>query len=463
MIIRLSQKLNKKIKAGKLDEVPLDENEYADWSAHLFTADRSQYIILSNTKSLYSCVMFGKGITNDSNFMLNALSTIRDFMGADGQQFVYEKFVAPASGTYQFAKALNRSVTGSMNELVGIAKQILAEGELSPHQTGFELNGILLSSLKNAEGRKYAEPRDVFKRLTNQRIKESDEAKSATDNQKLTVKLSFTKGQRKIIAEILPHLSGQMMLDKKALRTHPFTITELQKIQEIAQQLFTVAEDRIRRNSLRHIVETTAKAIEDSEGIGSIRASERLYQFKITLNDLEPAIWRRIQVKDCTLDKFHEHIQSAMGWTNSHLHQFKIRGEYYGDPALLDDGYGEFRCINSLETKISDIVPKNSKPLGFQYDYDFGDGWQHEVLFEGCLPVVKKGRYPVCLEGERSCPPEDIGGVWGYADFLQALSDPQHEQHKDYKEWIGDFDAEKFDATKITEFMKRGLPNWREM
>ncbi len=462
MIIRLSQKLNKKIKAGKLDDMPLDENEYTDWSAHLFTADRSQYIILSNTKSLYSCVMFGKGITNDSNFILNALSTIRDFMGDDGQQFVHEKFIAPASGTIQFAKALNRSVTGSVNELVGIAKQILAEGELSPHQTGFELNGILLSSLKNAEGRKYAEPRDVFKRLTNQKSEECEEEISETDNQEQTVKLSFTQAQRIVIAEILPKLTDRLVLDKKASRTLPFTIAELHNIQELARQEFTVANNGLKRNSVRHIVDLTAKTIDDSKGIGSITASERLYQFKVKLNDFEPAIWRRIQVKDCSLDKFHEHIQLAMGWTNSHLHQFKIRGEYYGDPALLDDGYGEFRCVNSLETKISDIVPTNGKQLRFQYEYDFGDGWQHEVLFEGCLPVVKGGRYPVCLEGERSCPPEDIGGVWGYADFLQALSDPQHEQHEDYKEWAGDFDAEKFDATKTTKLMKRGLPNWRE-
>jgi hypothetical protein len=87
MILRLSQKLNTKIKAGKLSEMPLDENPYADWSCHLFTADRTQYVIMSNTKSLYSCVMFGKGITNDSQFIERALIAIREFMEDDGQQF----------------------------------------------------------------------------------------------------------------------------------------------------------------------------------------------------------------------------------------------------------------------------------------------------------------------------------------------------------------------------------------
>ena len=165
MIFRLSQKLNSKIKAGKLTDMPLDENPYADWSCHLFTADRTQYIIMSNTTSLYSCVMYGKGITDDSRFIERALSTIREFMQDDGQQFAYEKFIAPASGTVSFSKALNRSVTGSMNELVMAAQMYLAEDDMSPHEVGFKLNGILLSTLKNAEGRKYAEPRDAFKRL----------------------------------------------------------------------------------------------------------------------------------------------------------------------------------------------------------------------------------------------------------------------------------------------------------
>ncbi len=116
MIFRLSQKLAKKLNEGKLCEMPLDENPYSDWSCHLFTADRTQYIIMSNTASLYSCVMYGKGITDDSRFIERTLSTIREFMEDDGQQFVYRKFIAPASGTVSFAKALSRSVTGSMNE-----------------------------------------------------------------------------------------------------------------------------------------------------------------------------------------------------------------------------------------------------------------------------------------------------------------------------------------------------------
>jgi hypothetical protein len=114
-------------------------------------------------------------------------------------------------------------------------------------------------------------------------------------------------------------------------------------------------------------------------------------------------------------------------------------------------------------TKISEIVPKNGKRFHFVYEYDFGDGWEHEVLFEGCLRAEKGVRYPLCVEGERACPPEDVGGVWGYVEYLEALADPKHEQHHDMLQWRGPFDAEQFLAEKTTKAMRRGLPDWRRM
>jgi hypothetical protein len=188
-----------------------------------------------------------------------------------------------------------------------------------------------------------------------------------------------------------------------------------------------------------------------------------VFQFKITLKDIEPPIWRRIQVKDCTLDKLHEHIQTAMGWMNSHLHQFEIGGVRYGDPELLYEGWqDETPPVNSLQTKISKIIPKNGKPFCFNYEYDFGDGWENEILFEGCLKAKKGTRYPVCLEGQRACPPEDVGGIDGYQEYLEAMADPKHEQHEEFTEWRGSFDPEKFDAHAATKTMRRGLPKWRE-
>lgn len=189
-----------------------------------------------------------------------------------------------------------------------------------------------------------------------------------------------------------------------------------------------------------------------------------LYQFKITLRGAQPLIWRRILVMDCTLDKLHEHIQTAMGWTNSHLHQFEIQGNRYGDPELLGYGFEELKCIDSTRTNLSQILPKTRRRFAFNYEYDFGDGWEHEVLFEGTPPLDPKAKYPLCLEGERACPPEDCGGVWGYSDFLEAISNKKHEDHKRMVEWIGgSFDPEEFDPARATKAMKKGLPDWRQM
>ena len=165
MIFRLSQALAKKLKEGTLPSVPLDENPYADWSAHLFTADRTQYIIVTNTRALDSVVMYGKGIADYSEFISRALSTLRDFMEDDGQGFVYQRLIAPTSRSVRFAKALDRSVTGSINELVKFAKFYLKSDEISPFEVGFKLNGILLSALGRSKSAPYGKPKEAFKAL----------------------------------------------------------------------------------------------------------------------------------------------------------------------------------------------------------------------------------------------------------------------------------------------------------
>jgi hypothetical protein len=165
VIFRPSQKLNAKIKVGALAALPLDENPFADWSAHLFLADRTQYILLCNTKSLYSTVLYGKGITNDSYFIERALSNLREFLEDDGLAFLYQRFIAPASAAARFAKALDRSVTGSMNDLINHAKAWLTEGELSPFDVGFKLNDVLLSALAGIEAFPYGKPREAFRAL----------------------------------------------------------------------------------------------------------------------------------------------------------------------------------------------------------------------------------------------------------------------------------------------------------
>jgi hypothetical protein len=194
------------------------------------------------------------------------------------------------------------------------------------------------------------------------------------------------------------------------------------------------------------------------------KPTDSVFQFKITLLGVKPSIWRRIQIKDCTLDKLHEHIQTVMGWTNSHLHDFKIGEQLYGDPLLLEENMEGMDYQDSTTMKLSDILPKTGKRFRFVYEYDFGDSWEHEVVFEGC-PKAEAGRqYPVCLEGERACPPEDVGGIGGYAEFLQAIRDKTHEEREAMFEWVsGWFDPEEFDPVTATKSMKKGLPDWRSM
>ncbi len=164
MIFRLSQKLSDKIKAGTLATLPLDENPFADWSAGLFLVGRLQYILVTNTRSLYSTVLPGKGITGEKTFVERALSSLREFMVADGQEGVYERLVAPVSGSVRFAKALNRSVTGSMNDMTKHAAYWLAAGDVSPIEIGSRLKGIPMSALKH-DGSTHGFPRDVFKAM----------------------------------------------------------------------------------------------------------------------------------------------------------------------------------------------------------------------------------------------------------------------------------------------------------
>lgn len=280
-------------------------------------------------------------------------------------------------------------------------------------------------------------------------------------DQRFPVRL--TQAQRKVVAEIVPELAERLILDERNQRTIPLTLAELKAIKAKAGAAHRQATTGMVRNSLRHVTDLTAQALERSRGVGAIPTAERLYQFKITLLVIRPPIWRRIQVKDCTLDKLHEHIQTAMGWTNSHLHDFKIGGKDYGDPLLLDENFEEFDYGDSTATKLSNILPKTGKRFRFEYQYDFGDSWRHEVLFEGCLRAEQGQRYPLCLEGARACPPEDMGGTWGYADFVVAIQNEDHEQHEELLEWVGgSFDPEEFDPTEATKRMRRGLPNWRE-
>lgn len=179
-----------------------------------------------------------------------------------------------------------------------------------------------------------------------------------------------------------------------------------------------------------------------------------LFQFKITLQEISPVIWRRIQVPDGPLADLHGHLQAAFGWEDYHMHQFEIDGKRYGTPLPDDFDYG-VEVIDESSISLSDLLPKSGARRKWIYEYDFGDCWRHDVIFEGYPPIDPKAKYPVCVEGERACPPEDVGGPWGYAEYLAALADPKHEMHEEYVEWRGPYDPEGFNAEKATREMRK--------
>lgn len=183
-------------------------------------------------------------------------------------------------------------------------------------------------------------------------------------------------------------------------------------------------------------------------------ASVPLYQLKMTLKWSNPAIWRRVVVRaDMPLDRLHYVIQMAMGWTNSHLHQFMVGRVRYGKPEPQMGQFGDDTLDEQRHT-VADLAPAAKKK--FLYEYDFGDGWVHEVVAEKILPPDPGFKKPVCLAGENACPPEDCGGMPGYYNLLEILGDRKHPEYRDMKDWIGGkWDPAAFDLDAVNKALKR--------
>ncbi len=180
------------------------------------------------------------------------------------------------------------------------------------------------------------------------------------------------------------------------------------------------------------------------------------YQIKISLKGSKPKIWRRIILSaDTLLEDFHKIIQTTMGWTNSHLHQFIKNKTYYTYPLEDDDLNSYDNSVDYIKKKIRVedlLVIEKDKII---YEYDFGDGWEHEILLEKINLVDLKMKIPVCVAGKMECPPEDCGGIWGYYNLLEVMQNPKHPDYKDTREWFeGDLDSEYFDKDEINELLK---------
>lgn len=175
-------------------------------------------------------------------------------------------------------------------------------------------------------------------------------------------------------------------------------------------------------------------------------ANKHIYQLKIALIGSKPPIWRRILLADSTpLPVFHTVLQIAMGWEEAHLHQFKMGNTFYGVP---DPDFTFVDVRDEAEYKLNQLLRQEKDAL--IYEYDFGDSWEHKVTLEKILPFSEEAQLPRCIKAKGACPPEDVGGIWGYYEFLEAINDPTHPEHEGYLDWIGGgFDPDDCDIDEI--------------
>ncbi|MBU2579315.1 plasmid pRiA4b ORF-3 family protein [Patescibacteria group bacterium] len=178
----------------------------------------------------------------------------------------------------------------------------------------------------------------------------------------------------------------------------------------------------------------------------------QVYQFKISIDDINPLIWRQIQVPETySFWDLHVAIQDVMPWQDYHLHRFEIVDpctKMKVEIGIPDEEWMDTKELPGWEQKIAEYFSMENNSA--DYIYDFGDDWYHKIKLEKILARDKNINYPVCVAGERACPPEDCGGVCGYENLLQAIKNPKHEQHRELLEWIGGkFDPEFFEPKKI--------------
>jgi hypothetical protein len=175
----------------------------------------------------------------------------------------------------------------------------------------------------------------------------------------------------------------------------------------------------------------------------------KIYQIKVTLMGSDPPIWRRLLVPgDLTLEQLHRALQAVMGWQDCHLHEFRIGKQRFGKPDPMERALGGSHTASERTARLFEVLGKaRAKAV---YTYDFGDSWDHEILVEKCLTGESGRDYPVCVAGERCGPPEDCGGLPGFYNLLEAMRDPEHEQHEELIEWLGyRFDPEGFSVDEV--------------
>ena len=188
--------------------------------------------------------------------------------------------------------------------------------------------------------------------------------------------------------------------------------------------------------------------------------AKTVHRLKVTLRQVKPPVWRRIELpSSIKLSELSGVLEAAMGWLGGHLHAFEADGVVYEIPD--GESFGFRRPRDERNARLREVLPAVKSKM--RWDYDFGDGWEHDVVVEAIEQMKSDAAYPVCLAGRRACPPDDCGGPWGYGNLLAAISDPTHEEHEELTEWLPPgFDAGAFDIAEATEMMRsvRPLRNW---
>ena len=267
--------------------------------------------------------------------------------------------------------------------------------------------------------------------------------------------VTLTGPQRKLVGQLLPEFAERLGTIDRKPRQISFAVHELQRIFRALDTAEFNAADGSTLNVIDRVAGLVMKGISGITNVSEIPDTFRIYQFRIELCDTYPVIWRRIHVRDCSLDDLHCHIQMAMGWEMAHLYEFHINGDICKCSQSL--GYRNKGGDENDATlaRISSFLPESGERMRFHYTYDFGDEWLHEILFEGVLKAESGTKYPLCVDGEHDCPPEDIGGIHGFSFLQHALKSPRHEAYEEAQSMRRVMKANKFSTDRATKAMRK--------
>jgi hypothetical protein len=270
--------------------------------------------------------------------------------------------------------------------------------------------------------------------------------------------VKFSAAQRSTIlryAELPASLAGYLSAQGAEKTVTWFTLDELDDLLDRLEIAMYRAKGN-EKQKVQRMVQKVAGLLgseidpDDLSGHRPSNKSALIYQIKMTLKGIEPPIWRRIQTEDCTLEQLHALIQVAMGWEFEHSYEFRIGAKNYLDADLLEDEDD----ADASTTRLRDVLPIQNRRPRFEYVYDFGDEWRHQLIVEERLQSEPGVTYPRCLAGARACPPENCGGRRDYNSILEALKHP--EQNQERLEWLGgEFDPEKFDLERVNKELSR--------